>query len=71
MCPTRSLDSVSEEPFDASLQLDTYISFSEIIFCAHKSYSLMLLFNGNVGYTDYIKKLFSMHFTQTVHFGDL
>ena len=44
----------------ASLQLDTYISFSETIYCAHTSYSLMLLFNGYVVYADYIKKLLSM-----------
>ena len=27
----------------------------------------MSLLNGYVGYDDYIKKLFSMHFTQTVY----
>ena len=48
--------------FDASLQLDTYISFSANISCANTSYSRMLLFNGYVGYADYIRKLFSMHF---------
>ena len=48
--------------FDASLQLDSYISFSENICCAHTSYSLILLFNGYAGYADNIKKLFSMHF---------
>ena len=47
-----------KRPFDANLQLDSYISFSEIISRAHTSYSLMLLFNGYVGYADYIKKLF-------------
>ena len=36
-----------KRPFDASLQLDTYISFSENICCAHMSYSLMLLFNAS------------------------
>ena len=60
-----------KRPFDASLQLDTYISFSENICCAHTSYSLMLLFNGYVGYADYIMKVFSMHFAQTVHLSML
>ena len=51
-------------PFDACLQLDTYISFDENICIAHTSttYSHMLMFNGYVGYADYIKKLLSMHF---------
>ena len=44
--------------FDASLKLDTYISFSENICCGHTFYSIMVLFNGYVGYADYIKKLF-------------
>ena len=39
-----------------------HISFSENISCANTSYSRMLLFNGYVGYADYIRKLFSMHF---------
>ena len=56
MCPVRS----PKRPFDASLQLDTYISFSENIYCAHTPYSLMLLLNDYVGYADYIKKLLPM-----------
>ena len=51
-----------KRPFDASLQFDNYVSFSENICCAHTSYSLMLLFNGYVGYADYTEKLFAMHF---------
>ena len=39
-----------KRPFDASLQLNTYISFSENICCAYTFYSLMLLFNGYVGF---------------------
>ena len=42
--------------FCARIQLGTYISFSENICCAHTFYSPMLLFNGYVGYADYIKE---------------
>ena len=49
-------------PYGTSLQLDTYISFSENVCCAHISYLIMLLSNGVVGYADNIKKLFLMHF---------
>ena len=59
-------------PFDASLQFDTYISFSENNCCVHMSYSLMLLFNGYVGYADCIKEaVFNCIFAQIVHLSDL
>ena len=56
---------------DASLQLDTHVSFIENVCSTHTSYSLMLLFNCYAGCADYIKKLFSMPLTQTVHLSDL
>ena len=44
--------------FAASLQLDAYITISENVCYAHRSCSLMLLFNRCGGYADRKNKLF-------------
>ena len=49
-----------------------YISFSKDVSCAHTFYSLMLLFDGYIGYADRNEYgIFPSIFTQTLHLGDL